>query len=256
MLQFNGGNNAPLTSPPTCGPNTIDPLISPWSGDAAGATPSQALHADQGAGRRRLRENAGRASLRTRLHRAAPKSAKAGAFSPFSIHITRDDGEQELKGVDVTLPPGLTGKLAGVPYCPPEGDRPGGRPRRAQPRRRIASCPAKSQVGVATVKMPAAAPRRSQINGKAYLAGPYKGAPLSLALVTPRSPGPSTSARSWSGWRCSSTLKRRRSTPSPTRSRTSSAAPSSTSARSTSTSTSRNSPSTRPAARSSPRPAR
>ena len=32
--------------------------------------------------------------------------------------ITRKDGEQELKVVDVTLPKGLTGKLAGIPYCP------------------------------------------------------------------------------------------------------------------------------------------
>ena len=34
------------------------------------------------------------------------------------MNIARTDGNQELKGVDVTLPPGLTAKLAGVRYCP------------------------------------------------------------------------------------------------------------------------------------------
>ena len=48
---------------------------------------------------------------------AKSDSTKAGAYSPFRVHIGRPDGQQELKVVNVTLPKGLTGKLAGVPYC-------------------------------------------------------------------------------------------------------------------------------------------
>ena len=48
---------------------------------------------------------------------AKSDSTKAGAYSPFRVLIARTDGQQELKVVDVTLPKGLTGKLAGIPYC-------------------------------------------------------------------------------------------------------------------------------------------
>ena len=48
---------------------------------------------------------------------AKSDSTKAGAYSPFQVHIGRPDGQQELKVVNVTLPKGLTGKLAGIPYC-------------------------------------------------------------------------------------------------------------------------------------------
>ena len=54
----------------------------------------------------------------TPLYKAKVDSSKGGAYSPFHVNIGRRDGEQELKVVDVTLPKGLTGKLAGIPYCP------------------------------------------------------------------------------------------------------------------------------------------
>ena len=49
--------------------------------------------------------------------RRVSNNTKGGAFSPFHVHIGRPDGQQELKLVNVTLPKGLTGKLAGIPYC-------------------------------------------------------------------------------------------------------------------------------------------
>jgi hypothetical protein len=81
------------------------------------------------------------------------------------------------------LPPGLTGKLASVPYCPEsaiaqarsrEHDD-GGAEELASP-----SCPASSEVG--TVEVGAGA---NYTTGHAYLAGPYAGAPLSLVIITP-----------------------------------------------------------------------
>ena len=55
-----------------------------------------------------------------------------------------------------------------------------------------------------------------KITGKAYLAGPHQGAPLSLVVITPASPGPSTWAPSSSGLRSSST----RTAPGSARTRT------------------------------------
>jgi hypothetical protein len=53
----------------------------------------------------------------TPSYTAASDSTAAGQFSPFKVHIGRTDGQQELKVVNVTLPKGLVGRLAGIPYC-------------------------------------------------------------------------------------------------------------------------------------------
>jgi hypothetical protein len=186
-LQFNGGAKAPLTSPSTCGTNTTAGVISPWSGNAA-ATPSSALTG-------LTKAPGGGACAKTMAARpfapgfmAAPKAADAAAYTPFSLQIARADGQQELKGVDITLPPGATAKLAGVPYCPASSIA-AAAARAGAAEKKSSSCPAQSQVGVATV---AAGSGTSplQLTGKAFLAGPYKGAPLSLVVITPAVAGP------------------------------------------------------------------
>jgi hypothetical protein len=121
-------------------------------------------------------------------YKANTNSTKAGAYSPFHVLITRKDGEQELKVVDVKLPKGLTGKLAGIPYCPETAidALPGrsGAEERANP-----SCPADSRLGPLTTKS-GSGPNPLELGGNAYLAGPYKGAALSLVTITPAIAGP------------------------------------------------------------------
>jgi len=121
-------------------------------------------------------------------YKANTNSTKAGAYSPFHVLITRKDGEQELKVVDVTLPKGLTGKLAGIPYCPETGiDAPPGltgAQEKANP-----SCPAASRIGTVTTKT-GTGPNPLELSGNAYLAGPYRGADLSMVTITPAIAGP------------------------------------------------------------------
>ncbi len=185
-LRFDGGPRAVLSSPGACGPNAATATMTPWSGNPA-ATPSGpfTLTSAPGGGScpKTLAERPFDPSFATQS-----TSLKAGAFSPFSVDIARADGQQELKGVDVTLPPGLSGKLAGTPYCPAPAlaaaAANSGAAEQAQP-----SCPAASQIGIAKVSAgTGAAPLR--IEGKVFLAGPYHGAPLSLAVVTPATAGP------------------------------------------------------------------
>jgi hypothetical protein len=184
-LQFNGGPKAPLTSPPTCGPNTTASQISGWSGAAAAPTNSFALSKAPGGGN--CAKSMGERPFSPGFA-AAPKSNAAAAFTPFSALFTRSEGQQELKGVDITLPPGATAKLAGVPYCPGSAiAAAAGKAGTAE--RSKASCPDKSQIGVATVAA-GSGPAPLQISGKAYLAGPYRGAPLSLVVITPGVAGP------------------------------------------------------------------
>jgi hypothetical protein len=86
------------------------------------------------------------------------------------------------------MPPGFSGSLRGIAYCSEQAILRAantlGRAERDNP-----SCPAASQVGTTNV---AAGPGTHPFNavGKIYLAGPFKGAPLSLAAVTPALAGP------------------------------------------------------------------
>jgi len=185
-LQFEGAKGV-LTSPPTCGPNATTHALTAWSG-----TPD---HGAQEKGFTLTSAPGGGACAKTLASRpfspsfkASPKSNEAATFTPFSAQIVRANGQQELKGVDITLPPGATAKLAGVPYCPASAiaaaAASSGKAEKAK-----ASCPDKSQIGVATVGAGTGSPPL-QLGGKAYLAGPYQGAPLSLLVVTPAVAGP------------------------------------------------------------------
>ena len=119
---------------------------------------------------------------------AGAESNRAGKASPFTLRLTREDGEQELSTVDVTTPPGFTAKLAGVPYCSDaaiaSAASKSGASEQSNP-----SCPSASQVGTITA---GAGPGTNPyyVGGKAYLAGPYKNAPLSFAFITPAVAGP------------------------------------------------------------------
>lgn len=188
-IKLDGGARAVLSSPPTCGPNQTDAVMVPWAEPWAHntATPGDDFGMTGLPG--------GGPCPKTMAERpfapgfgAAPASPKAGAFSPLSIQITRPDGAQELKGADVVLPPGMTGKLRGIPYCP-EAAIAAAAGRGGAEESAGSSCPAESRVGTAAIAA-GSGPAPYRIQGKAFLSGPYKGAPLSLAVITPATAGP------------------------------------------------------------------
>jgi hypothetical protein len=97
-----------------------------------------------------------------------------------------------LSSISTTLPTGLLGKLAGIPYCSDAGiATAASRTEEGDGAREIASpsCPTASQVGVVNVSA-GAGPSPYSVQGRAYLAGPYKGGPLSLEIITPAIAGP------------------------------------------------------------------
>lgn len=185
-IDLDGGPKATLTSPPTCGPNTATSQLTPWSGNAP-ATPSSEFSLASAPG--------GGACPKTMAERpfspgfsAQPQSRKARAFTPFSTHISRPPGQQEIKGLDITLPKGATAKLKGVPYCKP-GDIAQAEKRSGAAEKKNPSCSEKSKIGVATVEAGSGS-SPLKIQGTAYLAGRYEGAPLSILVVTPALAGP------------------------------------------------------------------
>jgi hypothetical protein len=185
-LQFDGGPRATLTSPGSCGPNTTTSQMTPWSGNPD-ATPSGGFVLSSAPG-------GGPCAKTLRARPFAPSflarstNPKGGAFTNFLVNVRRSDGNQELKGIDVDLPPGLSAKLAGVRYCP-RAALAAAAANAGAAEAADSSCPTSSLVGSASVTA-GSGPDPLHINGKAFLSGPYNGAPLSLAVVTPATAGP------------------------------------------------------------------
>jgi hypothetical protein len=187
VLHFdNSPRPSVLSSPPTCGPNQTTAAMTPWSGNPPaqpGGSFALASLPGGGACPKSLGERPFSPGFAL-----APKANRAGAYSPLGLTLTRGDGQQELKGADLTLAPGMTGKLAGLVYCKAASleaaaARGGGEEAASS------SCPPKSLIGGVTIEA-GTGPSPLKIEGKAFLSGPYKGAPLSLAVVTPATAGP------------------------------------------------------------------
>lgn len=181
-----GAGKDVLTSPPVCeasATSQFEPWARPGEQKSTSSTVTVSNDPTGGACPKTLAER-----KFAPLYKAKVDSSKGGAYSPFHVNIARRDGEQELKVVDVTLPKGLTGKLAGIPYCPEEAiaaaTGKSGAAEIASP-----SCGAASRLGSVTTKSGSGA-NPLQLGGSAYLAGPYKGAALSLVTITPAVAGP------------------------------------------------------------------
>jgi hypothetical protein len=185
-LRLNGGAKGTLTSPPLCTPSETKTQLTPWSGQAnAAPTSSFTLSSDPSGGP--CPKTLGARPFAP-SYKVASDTPKAGAYSTLRVNIGRGDGQQELKVVNVTLPKGLTGKLAGIPYCSEAAIAAAGKVS-GEAERASSSCPASSQVGTTTTAAGSGS-GPIKIGGKAFLAGPYKGAPLSMAVITPAVAGP------------------------------------------------------------------
>jgi hypothetical protein len=191
-VHFFGGARAPLISPPLCGTHTTTATFTPWSspeGKDVDLNSSFATSDFPGGGS--CPTSAGAAPNHPTFE-AGTIAPLAGAYSPFVVKLDREDGSQRLSGVQATLPPGLIGKLAGVAQCS-EAQLGAAKAREVLDQGVIEqaspSCPASSEIG--TIEVSAGAGSMPlHVQGHAYLAGPYKGAPLSLAIITPAVAGP------------------------------------------------------------------
>jgi hypothetical protein len=185
-LHFFAGPRAALRTPAVCGEYSTSGEFTPWSAPQTAKTPSSTFNIAQSCARSTAAEP------NAPSFEAGAVTPEAGAYSPFLLRLSRNDGSQELHALDVTLPEGLSAKLAGIPQCSDaqiaQARRRGGLGEgdieRARP-----SCPPASEVGTVSVGAGAGEdPFYAQ--GRVYLAGPYKGAPLSLVVITPAVAGP------------------------------------------------------------------
>jgi hypothetical protein len=166
------GFRAPLVNPPACGTHASEWAFVPWSGTppAFGSSP---MTIDEGC--------TGLGGFAPQLS-AGTTDPAAGKYSPFLFTLSRSDGEQNPERIDITLPPGLAAKLAGVPRCEGAAAASG-------------NCPPGSQIGVVRAASgygtaPLWVPQPGKDPTAFYLAGPYKGAPFSSVAVVPAQAGP------------------------------------------------------------------
>jgi hypothetical protein len=184
-LQFREGSRSPLVTPSACGTYTTKTVLTPWAGGQP-ITTNSAFQITAGT-------NAGPCPAGG-VPSLAPQATvgtlnnNAGNYSPLYLRITRKDGEQELTRFSTTLPPGLTGNLSGIPFCPDSAIE-GARHKTGTQEINEPSCPGVSEIGHTLVGagvggVLAWAP------GKIYLAGPYNGSPLSVVSITSAKVGP------------------------------------------------------------------
>ena len=185
------GPRAPLITPQTCGTYTTRVKLYPFSNPSTATERTANFTIGSGANGGPCASNEAQLPNTPSLQ-AGTVAPVAGAFSPLVFKVSREDGSQHFGSITASLPEGLLGKLAGVPYCSDaqiaaatarsnEGE---GATEQSSP-----SCPEASQVGVVNITVGAGS-QPIQVQRKSYLAGPYKDAPLSLAIITPAIAGP------------------------------------------------------------------
>jgi len=187
QLNFRGGERGPLTTPAGCGAYATVAEMTPWSGGPA-VVDRSTFSLTTGAGSTQC--PSGPPPLVTHFE-AGTVSPLAGAYSPFVLNLDRPIGTAQLRSIETTLPEGVLARLKGVTECGEDEIATAAareRPEAGHLELAAPSCPPSSEVGSVTVGAGSGTP--TVVGGRAYLAGPYKGAPLSLVMVVPAIAGP------------------------------------------------------------------
>jgi hypothetical protein len=179
-LHMFGEERAPLGTPSLCGEYTSVAFLNPWSGEEPIADFSN-FHIGTGPDKKGCPNPHGEQSLGVLPFNPSltggTTSIQAGGFSPFSTTMSREDGEQDLKAVQLKMPPGLSGVLTGVTLC-------------GEPQADQGTCPESSEIGETTVSVGLGNSPYTVTGGKVFLTGPYEGAPFGLSIVNPANAGP------------------------------------------------------------------
>jgi hypothetical protein len=176
-IELNGGPRAPIDNPAVCGSAVTTSDLSPWS--APGVTPEGLLMSGTADATPSSFFEVGGCANPPGLKpgfTAGTVTPQAGAFSSFTMNLSRQDREQYIKGIQLHAPPGLSGILASVPLC-------------VEAQADAGTCPQASQIGTTRVASGAGS-HPFEIEGKVYLTGPYNGAPFGLSIVTDAVAGP------------------------------------------------------------------
>ena len=183
-FRFHEGSRAPLVTPPTCGSYQVKATFTPWADPSPPYTTTSPVQITSGPGGTPCPSG----SPFDPSFLAGSIDSTAGAHSPFYMRLARSDADQPLTRFSAVLPPGVTGKIAGLGRCSDAAiaaaAQNSGRMEAALP-----SCPADSKVG--TLQGGAGVGSElTWVPGSVYLAGPFAGDSLSVVAITPAVAGP------------------------------------------------------------------
>jgi hypothetical protein len=160
QVDFNGGSQAPLATPTTCGTYSTHVDVTSWNSDTPVGLDSP-MTVDQNCTAKPFAPS----------FAAGTSNPLAGQFSPFSFTLTRADGMPFFSQITTGLPSGLLADIGSVPQCGADAAA-------------VGSCPAESRIGSTSVLSgPGAQPLG--LTGNVYLTGPYKDAPFGLSIAVP-----------------------------------------------------------------------
>ncbi len=171
-LHFFGSARAPLTTPSLCGEYTTHASITPWSGNP----PTEPISAFQ------ITAGPGGAACSSSQpfapgFQAGSTNLQAGAFTPFTLTMSRPDADQTLSRVEMQMPPGLLGTLSTVKLCP-------------EPQASQGTCSEESLIGHTVVSAGLGNDPYTVTGGKVFVTTGYGGAPYGLSIVNPAKAGP------------------------------------------------------------------
>jgi len=185
VMHFREGQRSPLATPGNCGPHSTATELSAWRdpGLVRRTTSTVAIEAGVGGG-----------PCPQGTPPFAPQAtggtlnSRAGAYSPFYLHLTRTDPEQEITRYSATLPPGLLGKIAGIPFCS-DAAITAAAGRSGVEELEHPDCPAATRIGH-TIAGYGVGPVLTYAPGNLYLAGPYHGSTFSVVAIDSALVGP------------------------------------------------------------------
>jgi hypothetical protein len=185
-LTLREGQRSALLSPPACGTYTADFDVASWAEPSVFAHGSSFFLIDRGDGGGPC--PAGGILPFSPGLLAGSLSPSPATYTPFYLRMTRTDPEQEITSYSASFPPGLLAKIAGVAKCSDAAIAAAaartGAEEEANP-----SCPASSRIG-RTVAGYGVGETLAWASGGLYLAGAWRGAPLSIVAIDSAKIGP------------------------------------------------------------------
>jgi hypothetical protein len=172
ILHFFGGSRAPLGTPALCGGYTTTASIAPWSGSAPVDSSSEFQITSGPNGTPCSNPLPFDPSLTT-----GSLNIQAGAFTPFRMTMSREDGNQNLDAIQLKMPPGLLGTLSSVKLC-------------GEAQANAGTCGPESLIGHTIVSVGLGGNPYTVTGGEVFITGPYDGAPYGLSIVNPAKAGP------------------------------------------------------------------
>jgi hypothetical protein len=172
VVKFFGGSRAALSTPPGCGAYLATATFTPWSENASVSSQSR-FSVNSGPG------GAACTPVRpfTPTMTAGGSVTQAGAFSQLVTTVGREDGNQDLQSVKLTMPPGVSGVLTGVSLCPAA-------------QANLGTCPQGSLIGHTSVSAGLGSDPFTAPTGEVFLTEAYNGSPFGLSIVNSAKAGP------------------------------------------------------------------